>query len=118
MIAGVVSKAGKTGTETITIPSTSTAKFDRDQTAFCEEGYETTLQDGWYVVTKISGGGLDPSHGTTSTTVEAASAEAAIAAVDITVPEGSGADPAEYKALFNITATASAEAGKFDVTGP
>ena len=50
-IAGVIGKAGKTGTEVITIPGTSTAKFNRDQSALCETGYETTLSDGWYVVT-------------------------------------------------------------------
>ena len=35
---------------TLTIPGTSTAKFDRDQSAFCASGYATTLSDGWYVV--------------------------------------------------------------------
>ncbi len=50
VIAGVIGKAGQVGTETITIPGTSTAKFNADQTAFCESGYETVLSDGWYVV--------------------------------------------------------------------
>ncbi len=42
--------SGQNGTHTITIPGTSTAKFDRDQSTFCESGYETVLSDGWYVV--------------------------------------------------------------------
>lgn len=37
---------------TITIPGTSTAKFSKDVKTFCEEGYETVLKDGFYVVQK------------------------------------------------------------------
>ena len=40
-----------TGAGMVTIPGTSTAQFDRDQTTFCETGYKTVLSDGWYVVT-------------------------------------------------------------------
>ena len=41
------------GIHTITIPSTSTAKFNADQSSFCVAGYETVLSDGWYVVQAI-----------------------------------------------------------------
>ena len=43
--------------ESITIPGTSTAQFDRDQSTFCESGYETTLDNGWYVVTAVQSTG-------------------------------------------------------------
>ena len=48
-----------TGTGMVTIPGTSTAKFDRDQTSFCESGYETKLSDGWYVVSAVAPAGFD-----------------------------------------------------------
>ena len=35
---------------TVLIPSTSAARFDRDQTAFCETGYATAQSGDWYVV--------------------------------------------------------------------
>ena len=38
------------GTGMVTIPGTSTARFSADQTAFCEAGYATTLNAGWYTV--------------------------------------------------------------------
>lgn len=41
-----------TGHGTITIPGTSTAEFSKDVSTFCEEGYETVLKDGYYVVQK------------------------------------------------------------------
>ncbi len=64
VIAGVIGKAGKGGTETITIPGTSTAKFSADQTAFCESGYETVLSDGWYVVQAVAAQGYNDPQGT------------------------------------------------------
>lgn len=42
------------GIHTITIPATSTAKFNADQTAFCVLGYATALSDGWYVVGPVT----------------------------------------------------------------
>lgn len=59
VIAGALAIDKKVGTYSITIPGTSTAKFDADQSAFCESGYETTLVDGWYVVTEKQTGWVD-----------------------------------------------------------
>ena len=57
VIAGALLIDKKVGTYSITIPGTSKAKFNADQTAFCETGYETTLSDGWYVVSAIQSAG-------------------------------------------------------------
>jgi hypothetical protein len=59
VIAGALVYDGTAGTHSITIPGTSTAKFNADQSAFCASGYETTLSDGWYVVTAIPPSGFD-----------------------------------------------------------
>ena len=48
---------------------------------------------------------IDPASGKLEVTVTAESAEAAIADAPVTAPSGSGADAADYKALFNFTAT-------------
>ena len=40
------------GHGTITIPGTSTAKFSKDVSTFCEEGYETVKEGDFYVVQK------------------------------------------------------------------
>ena len=61
--------------------------------------------------------GIDPEAGTVEVTVTAVSEEAAIAGVLVTPPTGSGADAAEYKALFNFTAVeTSAGSGEYTVT--
>ena len=203
VIAGVIGKADKTGTETITIPGTSTAKFNADQTALCEAGYKTVLSDGWYVVTAkeyytaislnkattsivtnetetlvatltpasaaddsvtwtsddtsvatvdqngvvtaVAAGTatitaatenysatctvtvtapepqpenpeIKPGESVISVEVAAASADAAIGAVTVTPPTGSGAVVADYTALFDISATAvDGKPGYYDV---
>ena len=51
VIAGAITYGKTTGTHSITIPGSSTAKFDRDQTTYCATDYKTVLSDGWYVVT-------------------------------------------------------------------
>ena len=78
-------KSTGTGTATLTIPGNSTAKFDRDQSAFCASGYETTLADGWYVVTAVapSGEELEPGEQSSTTYDSQAAAEAALANVTI-----------------------------------
>ncbi len=38
------------GTMSLTIPGTSTARFDRDQSTFCAAGYATSQSGDWYVV--------------------------------------------------------------------
>lgn len=55
-ITGAVSAktASQNGTRTITIPGTSTAQFDRNQTTFCETGYGTKESGDWYVVAPLS----------------------------------------------------------------
>ena len=60
VISGALTIDGTAGTCSITIPGTSTAMFDADQSAFCAEGYETTDgdSDGWFTVTaKQAAGG-------------------------------------------------------------
>ncbi len=59
---------------------------------------------------------IDPSASKVEVTVAAESDTAAIEAVTVTPPAASGADAAEYKALFNFTATAGATAGEYTVT--
>jgi len=91
-----------TGAGMVTIPATSTAQFDRDQTSFCVTGYKTVLDSGWYVVTVIP---LEPVDGKTNLVITADSLVAATNAVVMAVPSGSNADASEYKDLFNIVAT-------------
>ena len=50
IIGPITCSQKNTGTATLTIPGTSTARFDRDQTAFCASGYATTQSGDWYVV--------------------------------------------------------------------
>ena len=85
VIAGPIGKAGQVGTESITIPGTSTAQFDRDQTSFCESGYETTQSGDWWVVTAVapSGEDVEPGHQSSTTYDSQAAAEAALANVTI-----------------------------------
>ena len=72
-IAGSLVYDGTAGTHSITIPGTSTAKFNADQSAFCEAGYETTLVDGWYVVTAVQQAGwVDDSSTVSNETAGAA----------------------------------------------
>ena len=57
-VKGVLAIDKTAGTYSITIPGTSTAMFDADQSAFCESGYETTDgdSDGWFMVTAKQSG--------------------------------------------------------------
>ena len=124
VIAGALVYDGTAGTYSITIPSTSTAKFNADQSAFCAEGYETTQDsDGWYVVTAVpppAPSGIDPASATPSADVSAASAEAAIEAVEVEAPAEAGSTSeakAAYKDLFTYTAVeTSAGSGVYTVT--
>ena len=58
VIAGALTIDGTAGTYSITIPGTSTAMFDADQSAFCASGYETTDgdSDGWFTVSAVQSG--------------------------------------------------------------
>ena len=50
IIGKITCSQKNTGTATLTIPGTSTARFDADRSTFCATGYCTTLSSGWYVV--------------------------------------------------------------------
>ena len=54
VMAGALVYGTKNGTCTITIPGTSTAKFDSDCSSFCETGYGTKQSGDWYVVAPLS----------------------------------------------------------------
>ena len=116
VIAGPVGKAGK-GDETITIPGTSTAKFNADQSAFCASGYETVLSDGWYVVQAVapSGEEIEPGKFSTATYDSLEAANAALANVTIVAPEAvatneliSAGDKTDYLAMFEKSVLAVA----------
>lgn len=83
----ITGKLVKGANTTFTIPGTSTAKFDRDQSAFCESGYETTQSGDWYVVTAVQSSGwvADSSTitpGTTAATTYPDLASSALATAD------------------------------------
>ena len=87
VIAGALTIDKTVGTYSITIPGTSTAKFNADQSAFCESGYKTTLSEGWYVVTAVQQAGwVDDSStitaGTTAAQQYPALADSALATAD------------------------------------
>lgn len=101
------------GYGTITVPSTSTAKFSANVSAFCAEGYETVLKDGFYVVqAKGSEPGIEPVNpgNTTYETEDAAVAAAAAINADkeqyINLPTGAESiDKAAYTSMFTATAS-------------
>ena len=101
------------GHGTITVPGTSTAKFSADVSAFCAEGYETVLKDGFYVVqAKGSEPGIKPVNpgNTTYETEDAAVAAAAAINADkeqyINLPAGAESiDKAAYTSMFTATAS-------------
>lgn len=101
------------GHGTITVPAASTAKFSADVSAFCEEGYETVLEDGVYVVkAKGSEPGINPVNPgdtTYDTDEEAAAAAEAINANKeqyINLPAGAESiDKAAYTSMFAATAS-------------
>lgn len=102
------------GHGTITVPAASTAKFSADVSAFCEEGYETVLEDEFYVVkAKGSEPGINPVNPGDTTTYETEAAAAAAAeAINankeqyINLPEGAGSiNKAAYTSMFAATAS-------------
>lgn len=100
-ITGPLTCGQKTGTATLTIPGTSTAKFSVDQSSFCETGYETTQSGDWYVVTKVKPA-VDPIDTTTGGTAEYADASAATAAA--------AAINADKATLINVADAVTGEA--------
>ena len=117
-VYGAISCTNTTGTATVAISSDMSGPyFDRDQTAFCPEGYETVYQELiglWDVRAKSVSPTINPSDNVTTAKVSAVSAEAAIEAVEVVPPNGG--DAAAYKALFNIGAEAAVgEPGFFNV---
>ena len=103
----------ESGHGTISVPGTSTAKFSADVSAFCAEGYETVLKDGFYVVqAKGSEPGIEPVNpgNTTYETEDAAVAAAAAINADkeqyINLPAGAESiDKAAYTSMFTATAS-------------
>ena len=103
----------ESGHGTISVPGTSTAKFSADVSAFCAEGYETVLKDGFYVVqAKGSEPGIKPVNpgNTTYETEDAAVAAAAAINADkeqyINLPAGAESiDKAAYTSMFTATAS-------------
>ena len=101
------------GYGTITVPGDSTAKFSANVSAFCAEGYETVLKDGFYVVqAKGSEPGIKPVNpgDTTYETEDAAVAAAAAINADkeqyINLPTGAESiDKAAYTSMFTATAS-------------
>ena len=105
----------------VTIPGTSTAKFDRDQSAFCETGYETVLSEGWYVVQAVapSGESLEPGEQSSTTydsqaAAEAAAANVTIAASDAVTNALDAAAQATYLANFEAKVVSAGE-GQYKV---
>ena len=85
------------GHGTITIPADSTAQFSKDVSTFCEEGYETVLKDGFYVVQKkgsepevkpVTPGASSEAYDSEDAAQKAADAINANPAAYITAPEG------------------------------
>lgn len=101
------------GYGTITVPAASTAKFSADVSAFCAEGYETVLKDGFYVVQATgSEPGINPVDpgDTAYETEDAAAAAAAAINADkeayINLPAGAETiDKAAYTSMFAATAS-------------
>lgn len=97
----------------ISVPGTSTAKFSKDVSAFCAEGYETVLKDGFYVVQATgSEPGINPVDpgDTDYETEDAAAAAAAAINADkeayINLPAGAETiDKAAYTSMFAATAS-------------
>lgn len=100
------------GHGTITIPADSTAKFSKDVSTFCEEGYETVKEGDFYVVQK-KGSEPEVKPVTPGTSTAYDSEEAAQKAADainakpedyITAPEGvEEAYAAQYYKAFVAT---------------
>ena len=114
------------GTGMVTIPGlvngvANTAKFDRDQSAFCESGYETVLSEGWYVVQAAapSGEELEPGEQSSTTydsqaAAEAAAANVTIAASDAVTNALDSAAQATYLANFEAKVVSAGE-GQYKV---
>ena len=113
------------GTGMVTIPGlvngvANTAKFDRDQTAFCASGYETTLDNGWYVVTAVapSGEDIEPGQQSTNTYTTVEAAEAAVSNMTIAASaavEAALGDTAAYLANFEKKVVAVSGGYKVEV---
>ena len=117
-VYGAISCTNTTGTATVAISGGMGGPyFDRDQTAFCPEGYETVYQELiglWDVRAKSASPVINPSDNVITAKVSAVSAGAAIEAVEVVPPNGG--DAVAYKALFNIGAEAAVgEPGSFNV---
>lgn len=96
----------KEGHGTITIPADSTAKFSKDVSAFCEEGYET-VKDGEFFVVEAKGSDPKPEVKpvTPGASTDYDSEEAATKAA-----EAINANPADYiKAPEEVEAQYAAE---------
>ena len=88
-----------------------------DVVADWEAGDKTGNQTFYAQTAAVVPTAIDPEGGTVEVTVTAESEAAAIAGVLVTPPTGSGADAAEYKALFNFTAVeTSSGSGEYTVT--